>query len=67
MDSISIVSLTPDFSRAFRAARVSKPFQWFFGASVQAVETAWASLGIRHTWLKPGVNEIARGDVSHLL
>jgi hypothetical protein len=59
MDSISTISLTPDFSRVFRATDTPKPFQRFSGDLIEAVETAYSRLGPGHTRLKPGVNDIA--------
>ena len=59
MEPICAISLTPDFSRVFRAAHMSKPFQRFSSDSIEAVETAGNSLGVLSTWLKPGVNETA--------
>jgi len=57
MDLTSIISLTPDFSRVFRATHVEKPFQRFFNVWLKAVETALTSSGTLTTWLKPGVND----------
>ncbi|MGE5214492.1 MAG: hypothetical protein ACM3NN_12475 [Nitrospirota bacterium] len=55
MSSIYIISLTPDFSRVFRATRTMKPFQRFF-LMREAVKTAGHPLGKQSTWLKPDVN-----------
>ena len=67
MDSISIISLTSDFSRVFRATHAPKPFQRFSSDLLEAVETALTSLGVQRTWLKPGVNDIAIFLSSHSL
>jgi hypothetical protein len=67
MEPIRIISLTPDLSRVLRAARRSKPFQRFANDLAQAVETAHSSLGLGHTWLKPGVNDIAIFLAGHSL
>jgi hypothetical protein len=67
MDLISIISLTPDFSRVFRATHVRQPFQRFSSNSIEAVETAHSSFGLGHSWLKPGVNETAIFLASHSL
>jgi len=55
MDSIFLVSLTPDFSRVSGATPMTEPFQRF-SVMRKAVETADDSLGTLSTWLKPGVN-----------
>jgi hypothetical protein len=67
MDSIFLVSLTPDFSGVSGATQMMKPFQRFPGESAKAVETASTSLGLGHTWLKPGVNDIALFLATHSL
>jgi hypothetical protein len=56
MHSISLISLTPDFSQVSEAPWTTEPFQRFAGKE-EAVETADNSLGSLSTWLKPGVNE----------
>jgi hypothetical protein len=56
MDSISIISLKPEFSRVFRATETSKLFQRLL-VKRKAVETADYSLGALSTWLKSGVGE----------
>jgi len=56
MKPIHAISLTPDFSRVSGATRMTEPFQRF-SVIGEAVETAFSSLGLEHTWLKPGVNE----------
>src|SRR5262249_43846912 len=56
MQPMQVISLTPDFSRVFRATDTLKPFERFSVVG-KAVETADDSLGRLSTWLKPGVNE----------
>jgi len=67
MHLVSTVSLTPDLSRALRAANTPKPFQRFSSNLIEAVETALMSLGVQHSWLKPDVNDIAILLASHSL
>ena len=57
MTSISIMSLTPDFSRVLAGPYMAKPFTRFL-VKRKAVETADNSLGALSTWLQPGVDEI---------
>jgi hypothetical protein len=59
---VSTLSLTPGFSPV-SFARDGKPFQRFFQAGLETVETV-SSLAFFHTGLKPGVNE-SRAQVSH--
>ncbi len=57
MNLFFIIPLTPDFSRVLRGTGTTKPFKRFSSAWLEAVETAWTSLGTLTTWLKPGVND----------
>jgi hypothetical protein len=63
LDSISVLSLTPGFSRVMENLARAKPFQRFCVVVAKTVETVFCRAVDGNTRLKPGVNEIVFGNL----